>query len=246
MVSLRICAVVQFTLTLSSVNTILSSYMIRANILSPCSRICGIWFPETQQKRRSLLDLWEASNVLPNPANSEPGKASVLNLKRNSDDNGNPEVPPSKRQKLTDGTEFKYISLANGDSHHAGAEDDLAGPNSLKGPEDDNHLVVRNNVIKYLQSKDGALPAGFNPEGSIQEMTAYLYGQQPSCLRRIWAHKISLFVRHPKLGSARELLFIVVNSGKAIAWLMATPDQIWHFPNPSPCCSSLRAEPPPF
>jgi len=128
-VSLRICAVVQFTLTLSSINTILSSYMIRANILSPCSRSCGIWFPETQQKRRSLLDLWEASNVLPNPANSEPGKASVLNLKRNSDDNGNPEVPPSKRQKLTDGTEFKYISLANGDSHHAGAEDDLAGPN---------------------------------------------------------------------------------------------------------------------
>ena len=64
--------------------------------------------------------------------------------------------------------------------------------NSLKGPEDDSHLVVGNNVIKYLQSKDGALPAGFNPEGSIQEMTAYLYGQQPSCLRRIWAHKISL------------------------------------------------------
>ncbi|KAK3902573.1 hypothetical protein C8A05DRAFT_33716 [Staphylotrichum tortipilum] len=65
---------------------------------------CGVWFAETEQKRKSRNDLWEASRSM-----------EKSTRKRDLDNDGDQEAPPAKRQKPRhdDEMEFKYVALAD-------------------------------------------------------------------------------------------------------------------------------------
>jgi hypothetical protein len=64
-----------------------------------------VWFSETEQKRNSLTDLWEASRF--HPASS--------GRKRSLNNNADYETTRAKRQRLLHDkeAEFKYVSLAD-------------------------------------------------------------------------------------------------------------------------------------
>lgn len=71
------------------------------------SCICGVWFAETDQKRSSLHDLWEALRVDNESREKNSGKRVL-----NEDDD--PEIPLAKRQRPLhdDASKLKYIALA--------------------------------------------------------------------------------------------------------------------------------------
>ncbi|KAK0619586.1 hypothetical protein B0T14DRAFT_519521 [Immersiella caudata] len=83
---------------------------------------CGVWFSETEQRRRSLLDLWEAFATTEQGIPSSMSANKSTTLKRSSDNDTG--FPPSKRRKVSDEreAEFKYVGLADSDVFESGRQ----------------------------------------------------------------------------------------------------------------------------
>lgn len=93
-------------------------FLSHANqVLTAPSCHCGIWFSESNRKRKSLVDLWEAhrSSVT---KDAEPNNTRTT--KRTLCDDDDSRLPPQKRQRLLDdeALEYKYVSLADSEADY--------------------------------------------------------------------------------------------------------------------------------
>ncbi|KAK5652130.1 hypothetical protein OQA88_10772 [Cercophora sp. LCS_1] len=133
---------------------------------------CGIWFSETQQKRRSLLDIWEASGVGARELNdsSSPEATRGTGARKRMLDINTKTAPVKRRKVTTDDTaEFKYISLADSDHDprqrpRTIPEEALAQSNTSQLNQEDRELQP---AIEYLDSIIKSLPPDLDPHGSI-------------------------------------------------------------------------------
>jgi histone deacetylase complex regulatory component SIN3 len=96
-----------------------------------------VWFSETEQKRNSLIDLYEALQ-------SHPGSSR---RKRSLDDNADNEATRAKRQRaLHDGeAEFKYVTLAD-----AVASLSTDQTSSQSEPESETQAVTFDYAMSYM------------------------------------------------------------------------------------------------